>query len=179
MSTVGDHSGEVLPYSRLQSRLRRAVETVCPPWLESRREDLVQMALLRVLEIQRRSEGDRQFTDAYLWKVAYSALIDEIRRLRRRREVSLDEEAAGTVQGAAGGATPEEDLAASELGAEIRSCLDELAPARRQAVILRLLGHSVPEAAEILDQHPKRIENLTLRGLEDLRRCLTSKGLQP
>jgi RNA polymerase sigma-70 factor (ECF subfamily) len=50
---------------------------------------------------------------------------------------------------------------------------------RRLAVTLYLHGHSVPDAARILDWSAKRTENLVYRGLADLRECLLSKGLRP
>ena len=48
---------------------------------------------------------------------------------------------------------------------------------RRLAVTLHLQGHSVPEAARLLDWAVKRTENLVYRGLADLRECLTAKGI--
>jgi RNA polymerase sigma-70 factor (ECF subfamily) len=50
---------------------------------------------------------------------------------------------------------------------------------RRLAVILHLQGHSVREAARLLDWAFKRTENLVYRGLADLRACLQSKGMTP
>ena len=47
------------------------------------------------------------------------------------------------------------------------------------AVTLYLQGHSVPEAARVLDWPAKRTENLVYRGLADLRECLMKKGIQP
>jgi RNA polymerase sigma-70 factor (ECF subfamily) len=46
-------------------------------------------------------------------------------------------------------------------------------------VTLYLQGHSVPDAARILDWPAKRTENLVYRGLADLRACLSNKGLRP
>jgi RNA polymerase sigma-70 factor (ECF subfamily) len=50
---------------------------------------------------------------------------------------------------------------------------------RRLAVTLYLQGHTVPEAARILDWSGKRTENLVYRGLADLRECLMAKGMRP
>ena len=47
------------------------------------------------------------------------------------------------------------------------------------AVVLHLQGHSVPEAARLLNWGNKRTENLVYRGLADLRNCLALKGLEP
>ncbi len=165
-------------YVRLREQLARAVRRVCPGWLHDRSEDIIQAAMIRVMEVRRKSDGDREFTSAYLWKVAYSALIDEIRRLRRRPETPLEEEESYDMF-PGGSPNPERMLNSAEMGRGIRECLDRLILPRRRAVTLHLLGHSVPEAARILDWNPKRTENLVYRGLDNLRDCLRSKGLAP
>ena len=79
-----------MDYAQLHRDLAKAVDRVCPRWMADRADDLVQVALMRVMEIQRKKEGTAEFSAFYLKKAAYSALIDEIRRLRRRQEVSLE-----------------------------------------------------------------------------------------
>ncbi len=164
--------------ARLLRELERAVAKVCPRWLADRRDDLVQAALMRVMEIQRRSEGKRRFAASYLWKAAYSAMVDEIRRLRRRREDPLEDEAweGGPATSTPG---PERRAADREVALGIRQCLGRLVRPRRMAVVLYLQGHSVPEASKLLNWGNKRTENLVYRGLADLRACLAGKGLEP
>src|SRR5688572_16495342 len=79
-----------MDYAQLHRDLAKAVDRVCPRWMADRADDLVQVALMRVMEVQRKKEGAAELSAFYLKKVAYSALIDEIRRLRRRQEVSLE-----------------------------------------------------------------------------------------
>ena len=69
--------------------------------------------------------------------------------------------------------------AAAEVGRGIRDCLGNLVRDRRLAVALYLQGHGVPDASRLLAWSAKRTENLVYRGLSDLRRCLTDKGLAP
>jgi RNA polymerase sigma-70 factor (ECF subfamily) len=158
----------------LRSDLFRAVGRVCPPWLSDRREDLVQEALIRVAEIRRR-EPERELQPAYLRRAAYNALVDEIRRLRRRRETSLEGD-DGTIQPPSEAPGPERLSAGRELGRAIQDCLGRLVPPRRRAVALHLQGHSGPESARLMGWTPKRTNNLVYRGLDDLRRCLGGKG---
>jgi RNA polymerase sigma-70 factor (ECF subfamily) len=158
--------------------LTRAVRKVCPTWMSDRRDDLIQAAMMKVMAIQQRSEGNRELTSSYLYRVAHSALIDEIRRLRRRREVDLDE-TASQVESRTSGDDPERSAASSEIGHGIQDCLTTMLQDRRLAVTLHLQGHSVPEAASILGWTAKRTENLVYRGLADLRKCLEGKGLRP
>ena len=79
---------------RLRADLARAVSRVCPPWLASRSEDLVQIAMIRVMKVQRRREGTVELSSSYLKKAAYSAVVDEIRRQRRSSEVPLEQDTA-------------------------------------------------------------------------------------
>jgi RNA polymerase sigma-70 factor, ECF subfamily len=166
--------------ARLRQQLVRAVRRVCPGWLSDHADDIVQCAVVKLLE--RRSEGSGPLRPSYLWKVAYTATVDEIRRRRRRREVALDggEDDPATTVVAEGTVTdPERLQAASEIGRALRDCLVRIVEARRLAVVLHLQGHTVPEAGRILGWREKRVENLVYRGLADLRRCLSAKGMTP
>ena len=170
------------PAAELRSVLLRAVRRACPRWLADRSEDLAQAAVIRVLEVQRVREGTEPVPASYLYKVAYTTLIDEIRRLRRRPEVPLDEGEgdAGLAEPAGARASdPEASLAGAEVGRAIEGCLAGLAEPRRLAVTLHLQGHSVPEAAALLGWDDKRTENLVYRGMAELRRCLEGKGVTP
>ena len=171
-----------MDYVQLHRDLSKAVDRVCPRWMADRADDLVQVALMRVMEIQRKKEGTAEFSSFYLKKAAYSALIDEIRRLRRRQEVSLegsdDEEEPVAFDPAAPGPDPERASAGREVGRAIRDCLSRMVPPRRHAVTLNLQGHSVPEIGRLLGWTAKKAENLVYRGMSDLRGCLGEKGIQ-
>jgi RNA polymerase sigma-70 factor (ECF subfamily) len=169
-------------YALIRGDLVRAVTRICPPWLASRSEDLVQVALMRVLEVQRRSEGNTRLSSSYLRKVAYSALVDEIRRWRRRKEVPLEAEDGGVdpaAERASGNPDPEERSGGREIGEAIRDCLGRMVGPRRSAVVLHLQGHSVPEIGKLLGWDGKKADNLVYRGMSDLRECLGFKGVRP
>ena len=74
---------------------------------------------------------------------------------------------------------PERAAASEEIGRGIQTCLAHMKRDRRLAVTLYLQGHTVTEAARILEWPVKRTENLVYRGLADLRACLASKGMRP
>ena len=88
---------ETVDYVSLRRDIARAVGRLCPYWMADWRDDLVQSALLRVMHIvesrNRSSEGNSAASTSYLYKVAYSVLVDELRRRRRRRETDLHEDA--------------------------------------------------------------------------------------
>lgn len=162
------------PYLELRERMLRAVRRICPPWLADDAEDLVQEGMLRVMRLEERGSGELKVTNTYLNKVAHSALVDEIRRRRQRREVAMGEEDGHLEM--ADGAAPIEPTLQQEIGAAIAVCLAEQEESRRRALTLYLLGHSVPDAARLLAWKAKRTENLIYRGLTALRACLTREG---
>lgn len=167
-------------YQRLRADLVRCVARVCPSWMADRRDDVVQAAVMRVMRSVEQTphvEGDSRLGTSYLYKVAYTALVDEIRRVQRRRETLLEDEGADPVRTAR--PDPEQVAAAREAGRGIQDCLRQLSHDRRLAVTLYLQGHTVPEAARLLACAAKRAENLVYRGLAELRACLLSKGIRP
>lgn len=162
--------------AKLRRDLGTAVRSVCPAWLADRSDDLVQTATLRALDVLRRREGNEPLSTFYLRRTAYSAVVDEIRRWRRRRETVLEQDATSAAELVTEDAGPERRAASHELGRAIRACLAVMVAPRRSAVTLHLLGHTVPEVARLLGASAKRAENLVYRGLADLRTCLTTKG---
>jgi len=170
-------AGEIPP--ALVERITAAVRRVCPSWLLSERDDLVQTALIKILERERRTGVPQQLEKSYLKRVAYSVLIDEIRRRQRRREEPLHEEPAKEPDGAHGMFTPEECAASEQLGQAIHECLGEIKREWRLALVLRLQGYSIPECADRLGWKPKQTENLVYRGMADLRRRLEARGIKP
>jgi RNA polymerase sigma-70 factor (ECF subfamily) len=177
VSSLTSFPGE-LDLETLRRDLKRAVAQTCPRWLADRAEDITQVALMRVLEIYRKREGNAELSTFYLRKAAYSAVVDEIRRLRRRREVPLENESSEVIfEPATDSPDPERFAAAREAGRAIRDCLGGLVRPRQLAVTLNLQGHSVPEIGKLLGWTAKKAENLVYRGMADLRGCLDAKGV--
>jgi RNA polymerase sigma-70 factor (ECF subfamily) len=159
--------------ARILDQVARSVDRVCPRWLAASRDDIVQASLLRVLEIRRRSEQNDGPPASYLWKVAYTATVDEIRRLRRRREDPLPAEDPP------GNDDPFAAQSSREIGEAVRGCLGRMIERRRVVVGLSLMGHSLAEMGRLMRWEGKKVRNLLYRGLADLRRCLESKGVKP
>ncbi|MEZ5283843.1 MAG: sigma factor [Vicinamibacterales bacterium] len=169
-------------WDALSSALARAVRRQCPPWLAADADDIAQQALSKVMRSDKVGEGKPPLAPFYLYRAAHSALVDEIRRRRRRREVALDgvaDDDRPAVPEPAHTHTPESAASLRELGAAIRACLGGLSHDRRLAVALHLQGHTVPESARLLGWIVKRTENLVYRGMADLRACLLAKGHTP
>jgi RNA polymerase sigma-70 factor, ECF subfamily len=158
----------------LRARLVMAVARVCPRALVEHREDIVQEAMIRVLKVLDRSSRAPNAT--YLWKVGYTATIDAIRSARRRAEI-VGAEPSPDVADRSPGSCPERVLGSAEIGAHLRDCLATVSERRRRAATLYLLGHGVSDIATLLAIPYKSAENLVLRGLGDVRRCLEGKGV--
>lgn len=150
---------------QMRKVLARAVARTCPAYLMPIRDDLVQSAILRVLEHARLGEENAPRSASYLWRVAFSVVVDEVRRLSRRLPVR--------------GEQPDDEPRTSsrpDLGMAIRACLGELIEPRQLAVMLHLQGYASEEASGVLGWKLKRVRNLIFRGMADLRRCLSAKG---
>jgi RNA polymerase sigma-70 factor (ECF subfamily) len=154
------------------------VRRQCPRWLADQAEDIVQSAMLRALDALQRQGRSGEASMGYLITTAKHTLIDEIRRKFRHVEVALGDDVieapppSATVDG-------ERALRSRAIDRGLRDCLSQLAPARRHAVTLHLLGHSPADAVAMLAQSKKSVEHLTYRGLSDLRDCMLGKGLHP
>ena len=163
--------GSVKRAAWMLETLRLAVARAFPRAPEAQREDLVQTALLRVLERERGDEQNPVRTASYLWRVAFNVTASELRK--RRSEASLMHEVAVVDVG-----TQEESASEPGLGLAIRDCLSSLAEPRRMAVQLHLEGFRAEEASRVLHWNVKRVQNLMYRGLANLRQCLERKGLE-
>lgn len=162
----------------LRRALHRAIGRVCPVWLADQREDIVQVAMTKVVRVIEGGKSTEQITTAYLSRVAYHAVVDEIRRQRRRRcMTALADSVEDTA--VAEDPSPEAATAGVELGAEIRDCMSRMARSRRLAVGLYLEGSGATEIARMFEWKRKQADNLIYRGMGDLRRCLADKGLTP
>lgn len=172
------HDGppETTPDARarwVRVHLDRAFSRLLPRELTSSRVDLIQTAVVRILEHERR-EKEPVRTASYVWRVAFTIIADELRRRRRAPEDATEE---AQLELEAQVHPPSAVLPG--LGEALRACLALLAEARRRAVLLHLQGFRAFEAAELLRTSEKRAQNLTYRGLADLRQCLVGKGHGP
>jgi RNA polymerase sigma-70 factor (ECF subfamily) len=171
-------SGEAGQFEHLRSRITSAVRRTCPPWLSSQAEDIVQNVIVRLIQAEKKREGNPGYSAMYLEKAAHGATVDEIRRRCRRKEQAIEDPRIMD-RATDPTADPERRTTGAEIGQAIRDCLTRLVRPRRLAVTLYLQGCTVPEAGRRRGWTTKRAENLVYRGLADLRQCLARKGLEP
>lgn len=157
-----------------RTRLMAAVRRVCPEWLRDQQDDLVQMTAMKLI----RSNAESDWSDTYLSRVAYTVVVDEMRRRKRRREVGMSPSLPHRMRDS-DNLSPEASARGSELGDGLLDCLAELPEEKQLAVTLYLQDHTVPEIADHLGWDRKRVSNLVYRGLDDLRSALRRRGLEP
>jgi RNA polymerase sigma-70 factor (ECF subfamily) len=75
--------------ARAYQVIRRAVAKICPEELSGQEADLVRAAILRVLELQKRATADQPRCASYFWKVAFTTVIDELRRSKRSQAAAM------------------------------------------------------------------------------------------
>jgi RNA polymerase sigma-70 factor, ECF subfamily len=168
----GFRSGDVdTTAAELRAMAVSVLRATCRGSLLNDVDDLAQNATMRVLARIRATEGKVEFTPGYLRFVLHSVLVDELRRHRRRREEPIDERRETS------GSDSPHRYEAWEIKDAVDACLAGLIEARRRAVWLYLQGHKAAEAARQLGCDLKKVQNLTFRGLVNLRACLTARGV--
>lgn len=115
----------------------------------------------------------RSTLKTWLFGIARHRCLDavKVRRRRDRRFVTDDESTAATEDGGTPGAL--ERYAATQLGAALTDCLDELTPTVRDAVLLRYReGFQYEEMSDLSGEKPGTLQQRVARALPVLRRCL-------
>jgi RNA polymerase sigma factor (sigma-70 family) len=150
-------------------------------------EDLEDLASGKALELLQQAEGNRwgmldhgpDDVVGFVWRVARNALVDLARK--RGREVPPPSDADGwdhaLAERAAREAGPVDLTAAGEFVADLRGCLERMAPRSRAAWYRRaVLERPTRETARALGLKPPHVDVLVQRARESLTRCMDSKG---
>jgi RNA polymerase sigma factor (sigma-70 family) len=155
--------------------LRGAVRRLCPSALGVTVDEIEQDARIRLWHALQR---ERNIDDpaSYLYRIAATAAIDAVRRVRARRETQMDA-APGTfadprLAAVSPSRSPEELAVDHEITGQVAAALARLPDNRRRAVGLHLRGYTSTEIATLLSWSEPKARNLTHRGLKDLRNLL-------
>lgn len=140
-------------------------------------DEVMQEVRIRLWRAHGQSEQISAVSTSYVYKTAITAALDLLRRRSAHRSsdtIALDDD----VDIAAPTANPEEELAGSEVAAEIASALETIPASRRPVVRMHLTGYSREEISELMGWSEAKTRNLLYRGLADLRERLTERGVQ-
>ncbi len=138
-------------------------------------EDLIQEIRLKVWKIID-DEKTIAYPPSYLKRMVESAVIDQIRRIRREEEVFYSEKQKLISEIEPKGSPYSEQL--GSLKEIIIKAADNLIDSRKTVVKLYLLNMSLPEISDYLNFSQAKTRNLLYRGLEDLKKILKEMGLK-
>jgi RNA polymerase sigma-70 factor (ECF subfamily) len=169
-------------FAHLVNRWERAIQRLCMRMLGDahRGEDLAQEAFARLYAKRADYEPAGRFS-TYLWRVAMNLCYDELRRLKRRPETSLEIESAdgeerfSLLDGhAAAGKSPDSELENREQAEIVRRALQELPEHYRAVVVLRHYEDlKFREIAEVLELPEGTVKSRMSEGLQQLSEILT------
>jgi RNA polymerase sigma factor (sigma-70 family) len=135
-------------------------------------EGVVGEVFLRAVRALERFEGDRRAFRAWMFALARNVVIDEHRRVFRRRTVPLPPDVLaelGPTQDA------EEEAIRALAEARVRRAIAGLTAEQRDVLLFRILGDlTIDEVAAALGKRPGAVKALQARGLDRLRRDLSS-----
>ena len=167
--------------------MRRAIRRFRPSTFGVTADEIEQDARIRLWHAL---QSERPITDpaSYLYRIAATAAIDALRRVRGRRETQLTVTAAPRAAGPSDddeprdlvspARSPEQLTADRELTAQVQAALAQLRDNRRRAVGLHLRGFTSVEIGRLLGWTEAKARNLTSRGLKDLRERLRRDGIE-
>jgi RNA polymerase sigma-70 factor (ECF subfamily) len=138
-------------------------------------EDVAQEVFTRVFEKRKDFDVQRRFS-TWLWRIAVNRCYDELRRLQRRHEFSLDqqeEEHTTVPDQLIDRVSPDQHVAALEEAEVIRQALGQLPDIYRAVVVLRhYQGLKLREIADVLDVPEGTVNSRMAEGLLQLSRML-------
>jgi RNA polymerase sigma factor (sigma-70 family) len=163
--------------------LRQAIIQFCPKDLGLQFSDIEQEAQLRLWRALQ-SEREIQNPTSYLYRIAVTATLDAIRRVKAKREDQLliaeeEEEETSEPHRLVTGPEHAPDLLAErrQVMRKVEAALARLPENRRRAVGLHLAGMTKQEIGDLLGWTESKARNLVYRGLQDLREQLRAEGV--
>jgi len=164
--------------------LRPAIARFCPKDLGINLSEIEQEARVRLWRALQ-SEREIRNPASYLYKIAMTATLDAVRRVKAKREEQLrlvDEEeedrGAPLALSSDPNRSPELEAEQRQLAGKVLTALARLPDNRRRAVGLYLEGMTSQEIADLLGWSEPKARNLLYRGLHDLRAQLRAEGIE-
>jgi RNA polymerase sigma-70 factor (ECF subfamily) len=165
-------------FACLVQRWQRPIQSLCTRLTGDahRGEDLAQETFARLFARRKNYEPSGKFS-TFLWRIALNLCYDELRKVRRRAELSLDHlDGKGEINVpdfSAEEAAPDACLAERERAEKVRCALQQIAEAYRVVLVLRHYeGLKFREIAEVLCIPEGTVKSRMAEGLTQLNRLL-------
>ncbi|MHB8520811.1 MAG: RNA polymerase sigma factor [Limisphaerales bacterium] len=165
-------------FARLVERWQGPIRGLCARMTGDvhRGEDLAQETFARLFAHRKDYQPSAKFS-TYLWRIALNRCYDELRRIGRRDETSLDAEGGEAIAAlqafVAGDPAPDARLVEAERADLVRQALLRLPETHRTVVVLRHYeGLKFREIAGVLDIPEGTVKSRMAEGLSQLGRWL-------
>ena len=163
-------------FARLVERWQGPIQRLCVKMLGDahRAEDLTQEAFARVFARRKDYEPAGRFS-TFLWRIALNLCYDELRKIKRRGESSLEGSAdeRGETDFMADTAGPDLQVVADERAEHVRRALLQIPEPYRVVVVLRHYeGLKFREIGEVLDIPEGTVKSRMVEALNQLSRLL-------
>jgi RNA polymerase sigma-70 factor (ECF subfamily) len=135
-------------------------------------DGLANEVFLRVFRGISRFEGTEEKFRSWVFTIAHHVLVDEVRRCARR---PMEHDDGDAIIAAERGGNAEDEAIDHMADGDVRELLRGLARDQRDVLLLRVVGDlTVEQVAETLGKSPGAVKQLQRRGLEALRRKISS-----
>jgi RNA polymerase sigma-70 factor, ECF subfamily len=163
-------------FARLVQRWQGPIQRLCIKMLGDahRAEDLTQEAFTRVFARRKDYQPAGRFS-TFLWRIALNLCYDELRKIKRRGESSLEGNAdeRGEIEFVADTAGPDLQVVREERAEHVRRALLQVPEPYRVVVILRHYeGLKFREISEVLDIPEGTVKSRMVEALNQLSRLL-------
>jgi RNA polymerase sigma-70 factor, ECF subfamily len=163
-------------FAQLVQRWQGPIQRLCIKMLGDahRAEDLTQEAFARVFARRKDYEPAGRFS-TFLWRIALNLCYDELRKIKRRGESSLEGSAGerGEVEFVADTVGPDLQVVREERAEHVRRALLQIPEPYRVVVILRHYeGLKFREIGEVLDIPEGTVKSRMVEALNQLGRLL-------
>ena len=169
-------------FAQLVNKWQASIQRLCVRMLGDthRGEDLAQEAFARLYAKRHQYEPAARFS-TYLWRVTLNLCYDELRRLKRRPETSLDADSLDSDEPfsildahASVETTPDAEIQSREQAELVREALQKLPEHYRAVVVLRHYEDlKFREIADVLDIPEGTVKSRMAEGLQQLSEILT------
>ncbi|MGH7469305.1 MAG: RNA polymerase sigma factor [Longimicrobiales bacterium] len=141
-------------------------------------DEVLQEVRIRLWRAGNTGKVLEELGSSYLYTLATTAALDLLRRRRahaadRTEDVELRRELPDRTP------SPQDDIEALELSAQIDAALETISTERRVAVRFHLSGYDRADIARALGWSEAKTRNLLYRGLDDVRQRLAAMGVTP
>lgn len=163
-------------FAQLVERWQQPIRNLCTRMTGDlhRGEDLAQETFARLFARRKNYEPSGKFS-TFLWRMALNICYDELRKLKRRNELSLDDhdDGHGAFDLEAIGPGPDSQLVDDERAEAVRTALVQLAEPYRVVVVLRHYeGLKFREIGDVLGIPEGTVKSRMSEALTQLNRML-------